>query len=276
MKSWLRRSAVAAMMVVAAAISAAAAETRLEGPQVQGGLIVGRTDPGATILLDGKVVTASPDGIFLLGFGRDAAPTAALRIVHRDGVIDNRALAIGRRDWEIQRIDGLPQRQVTPDPEILKRIRADNALIARVRALESPSAGFLSGFVWPIHGRVSGVFGSQRVLNGEPRSPHRGLDIAAPEGTPVAACAEGAVSLVHPDMFYTGKTVVIDHGHGLNSIYVHMSEIAVETGQSVRKGDIIGKVGRTGRATGAHLHWGIALFDNALDPALLVGPMPGH
>ena len=184
-----------------------------------------------------------------------------------------KTLKVANRDYPVQRIDGLPSRQVTPLPEDLERILEDNAKIADVRAHEIDRPYFLSGFTWPARGPVSGPFGSQRILNGKPRRPHNGVDVAAPRGTSVVAGANGVVVLVHPDMFFTGKTVMIDHGHGLSSVYVHMDDIRVTQGQRVTKGTRIGTVGMTGRVTGPHLHWGVSLFGIHLDPAFLAGPM---
>ena len=155
----------------------------------------------------------------------------------------------------------------------MKRISAEGVLINAARARDTDHAFFRGGFVWPVTGRISGVYGSQRFLNGKPRRPHLGVDIAAPTGTPIVATADGIVRIAHSDMFFTGKTVAIDHGHGLMSIYAHMSQVAVKNGQKVAKGAPIGKVGATGRVTGPHLHWGVSLFRTRLDPALLVGPM---
>ena len=247
----------------------AAAEVRLAGPLTQGGLVIGETVPGSAVSLDGRRVRVSEDGFFVIGFGRDAKPGARLEITGPDGSTAHRTLDVAPRDFPVQRIDGLPRRQVTPAPEDLRRIRADNAAITAVRARDNAVPYFMSGFVRPLKGRVSGVFGSQRILNGKPRSPHGGLDIAAERGTPVAAAADGIVALAHPDMFYTGKTVMIDHGHGLASVYAHMQEILVEPGQWVGRGEPIGRVGSSGRATGPHLHWGVSLFSTRLDPALL-------
>ena len=252
----------------------AATELRLEGPLTQGGLVTGYIEPGARVTVDGRGLRVSEQGMFLIGFGRDAKPTAALLIHHPDGHETQKSLKVKQRDYQVQRINGLPSRQVTPKPEDLTRIKNDNAGIAGVRRLDTPVAGFTSGFQWPALGPISGVFGSQRILNGKPRKPHNGVDVAAPHGFPVTAAADGAIALVHRDMFYTGKTVMIDHGHGLSSVYVHMDKVLVREGQRVAKGDQIGSVGKTGRVTGPHLHWGISLFDVHLDPSLLAGPMP--
>jgi murein DD-endopeptidase MepM/ murein hydrolase activator NlpD len=245
----------------------------LEGDLVQGGLIVGRVAPGSFIFADGRQMRVSADGVFIFGIGRDAASGIELRVGGPDGAETVRTIAVAARNYEIQRIDGLPARQVNPSEDDLARIGADAALIADVRKRDSPGTHFLSGFVWPVTGTVSGVFGSQRILNGEPRRPHNGVDVAAPEGTPVVAAADGIVALRHADMYFTGKTVMIDHGHGLSSVYVHMSVIAVADGQRVAKGETIGQVGATGRVTGPHLHWGVSHFATPIDPALLVPAM---
>ena len=247
----------------------------LEGQITQGGLVFGLTEPGAKVTLDGKTVRVSADGLFVLGFGRDATGTRTLDVTLPNGKSESRALIIAKRAFDIQRIDGLPARKVTPNPADVARIKADNAGIGRVRGLDTPAPYFGSGFIWPVEGRLSGIFGSQRILNGKPKSPHNGVDIAAPVGTAVQAPADGRVALVHQDMFYTGKTLMIDHGHGLSTVYAHMSDITVEQGQFVAKGEIIGKVGQTGRATGPHLHWGMSLFTTHLDPALAAGSMEG-
>ncbi len=258
------------LVVILCLLSFPVMALELEGDFSQGGLVVGRTAPGARVSLDGRNVRVSEEGVFLVGFGRDAGGTAELAVREPGGGRRLRTLEIEPRKWKVQRIDGLPGRKVTPKPEDLAHIRADNAAIGRVRKLDTATPHFMSGFVQPVEGRISGVFGSQRILNGKPRRPHNGLDIAAPEGTPVRAMADGLVALVHPDMFFTGKTVMIDHGHGLSSVYVHMSAITVEEGQWIAKGAVIGKVGRTGRATGPHLHWGVSLFSTHLDPSLLI------
>ena len=267
---------VVASLVVAAALASASAragELALEGNFVQGGLIVGRVAPGSLVSADGRHLRVSADGVFIFGLGRDAASGIEFRVSGPDGAETVRAIAVAARDYEIQRIDGLPARQVNPSEDDLARIRADAALIADVRERDTPAARFLSGFVWPVTGTVSGVFGSQRILNGEPRRPHNGVDVAAPEGTPVMAAADGIVALLHPDMYFTGKTVMIDHGHGLNSVYVHMSVITVTDGQRVAKSETIGRVGATGRVTGPHLHWGVSHFATPIDPALLAPAM---
>jgi len=252
----------------------ALAEVSLQGNLIQGGLVFGTAEPGNRVELDGVRLGLSADGRFLIGFGRDASPTAVLSITGNDGKTSKQTLAVASREYKIQRIDGLPTRKVTPKPEDLARIKADNAGIGRVRGLETASAYFSSGFTWPVSGPISGVFGSQRILNGKPKNPHNGTDIAASEGTIIRAPADAVVALVNDDMFYTGKTLMLDHGLGLTSVYAHMSAILVKQGELVKKGASIGKVGKTGRVTGPHLHWGVTLGKTHLDPALIAGKMP--
>jgi murein DD-endopeptidase MepM/ murein hydrolase activator NlpD len=244
-----------------------------EGPLVQGGLLIGRVAPDAIVTVDGRAVRVTADGRFLVGFGRDAKK-ATVRVTARDGTTTTHTLRAEPRRYQVQRIDGLPPAQVTPDAETLKRIEGEKQVLAEVRSRDGAAPDFIPGFAWPALGRISGVFGSQRILNGEPRAPHLGVDVAAPVGSPVMAAAPGTVALAHENMFFTGKTVVIDHGHGLTSSYVHMNAITVRTGERVTRGQLIGRIGATGRVTGAHLHWGVHLFGVGLDPALLVGAMP--
>jgi murein DD-endopeptidase MepM/ murein hydrolase activator NlpD len=264
----------AAILILALAAPTAAQPLALDGNFVQGGLAQGRAAPGAGVVFEGRPLPVTRDGRFLIGFAHDAARAAKLIVAWPDGREELRQLEIGQRRYKVQRIDGLPKRKVTPEPRDLARIEADAALLKSARARATPDALSAGRFVWPARGSVSGVYGSRRILNGETRAPHLGLDIAAPVGTPVVAAADGVVSLVHPDMFFTGRTVMIDHGLGLSSIYIHMSAILVKDGERVTKGQAVGRIGATGRATGPHLHWGVAWFDVRLDPALLVGPMP--
>ncbi len=251
-----------------------AGELSLEGNFVQGGLIFGQAAPGARVTLEGRSVRVTEAGRFIFGFGRDAPAEATLEVAWPDGRAETRRLVVAKRDYEIQRIDGLPPEMVTPPDEVLARIRAENARIAAARALDRAEPLFESGFVWPVEGPITGVFGSQRVLNGQPRRPHYGIDIAAPAGTPIRAPADGVVAIADGDMYYTGGTVLIDHGHGLTSVYSHMKEVWVRQGARLSQGDLLGSVGASGRASGAHLDWRINWFDQRLDPGLLVPPMP--
>ena len=167
-----------------------------------------------------------------------------------------------------------PPRKVSPSAEDLERIYKDIALVKTVRKKDDPRTDFTQAFIWPVTGRISGVYGSQRILNGKPKRPHYGVDIAAPTGTPVKAPADGVVTMAHSDMFYSGGTLIVDHGHGISTVYMHLHKILVEAGQRVQQGDVIARVGATGRVTGPHLHWGMNWFETRLDPSLLVPPMP--
>ncbi len=246
----------------------------ITGQPQQGGLVLGRAAAGARVFLDGEAVPVDGEGRFVLGFGRDAGARAEVRVERADGSAEVVALEVRPRDWQVQRIDGLPEEKVTPPKALLERIAADNRAVAEARRSRRALAEFLGGFRLPVAGaRVSGVFGSQRILNGEPRAPHSGLDLAAPEGTPVVAAAAGVVSLAHPDMFYTGMTVMVDHGLGVQTVYAHLSRIDVTVGQRLAAGETLGLVGATGRATGPHLHWGASWLDRRLDPESLPGLM---
>jgi murein DD-endopeptidase MepM/ murein hydrolase activator NlpD len=272
----MRALAAALVLLCAPAVSfgGMASELHLEGELIQGGLVRGQVAPGSAVWLDDRELRVSPAGQFVFGFGRDARPRAELMVRHPDGKGDRRTLDVAPRTYQVQRIEGLPPRQVTPSEQDLARIEAEAALIEMAKSRNSADLGFTQEVKWPARGRISGFYGSQRILNGEPRAPHRGIDVAAPAGSPVAAMAAGVVSLAEPDLYFTGGTVVVDHGHGLHSIYAHMRQVLVEVGQSVARGAPLGTVGATGRATGPHLHWGVYWFDEALDPALLVGPKP--
>lgn len=270
-----RLAAAAILTLVAFTGHAAPAGTlRLDGSLVQGGLVVGRASPGSRIELDGRRVRVSDAGVFLLGFGRDAPPLASLLVTFPDGRQESRRLEIAKRSYKIQRIEGLPPRKVTPTEEDMVRIRREYAAVKKARSRDDPRTDFLTGFMWPAKGRISGVYGSQRILNGEPRRPHFGVDVAAPVGTVVHAPADGVVTLTHDNMFFSGGTLILDHGHGLSSSFLHLSAILVKEGDRVRRGEPIAKIGATGRVTGAHLDWRMNLWDRRLDPQLLVEPMP--
>lgn len=262
------RALVPLLLLLAAVRPAVALE--LEGQFVQGGLVIGSAADGATVSLAGKPIRVSPSGRFLFGFGRDFKGPATLAVRYGDGRIEERRIEVRQRQYQVQRIDGLPKRMVTPNAEAVKRIRRENAGIAKVRQQDTAKTWFESGFILPAKGRISGVYGSQRVLNGEPRRPHYGLDIAAPIGTPVVAPADGRVALAETDLYFTGGTVMLDHGHGLTSVYSHLSSVEVAVGAMLRQGERLGAIGSTGRATGAHLDWRLNWFAERLDPALLV------
>lgn len=252
--------------------ASASAETPLpvDGPFEQGGLLFGQAAPGSQVFIDGLSVPVSPTGHFLLAFDRDAPPAADIQILHPDGNRLHRVVAVAPRRFKTQRINGLPQSKVVPPEAAWDRIIAERDQLIALRAESRPETDYLGGFAWPARGRISGVYGSQRILNGEPRQPHYGIDIAVPTGTPVLAPADGIVALAHPELYFAGKTLVIDHGQGLKSSLLHLSEILVPVGARVTKGQTVAKVGATGRVTGAHLDWRVSWFDRWIDPAQLV------
>ncbi|MDN5870967.1 MAG: M23 family metallopeptidase [Nitrococcus sp.] len=245
----------------------------LTGEAIEGGMLIGHTIPGARVRLDGRAVRVSPDGEFVIGFGRNAPEHMLLEIRYPDTSALQRRLTIRQRRYRVQRIDGLPPREVTPGKEELERIRRESAQIHQARAVDSARTDFDGEWIWPVIGTITGVYGSQRILNGKPRSPHTGVDIAAPAGTPVRAPAAGVVSFAAEDLFFSGGTVILDHGHGISTTYVHLRRIFVHIGEAVQKGQGLGEVGATGRATGPNLHWGLNWFDRRLDPTLLVPSM---
>lgn len=269
------RRAVLTLVLSAAAAPALACPLQLGDSARQGALLIGRAEPGTRIAYEDTNLRVDPaSGVFVFGIDRDAEGEAVLNVTCPDGADQPHRLVILKRVYAIERIDGLPEITVTPPKELLERIRREGAMIRSARARDTQTPRFLDGFIWPVVGRVSGRYGNQRILNGKPRSPHLGIDIAAPAGTPVKAAAEGEVSLAEGDLFYTGGTIVIDHGHGVTTIYSHLKDLRVALGQKISQGEVIGAVGATGRVTGPHLDWRINWFQTRLDPALSVGPMP--
>ncbi len=248
----------------------------LVGSLTQGGLIWGKVPPGSRVSLDGVTLDVLEDGTTIAGFGRDAPATAELLV--EGGESCRQTLHITRRDYNVQRVTGVPQQTVTPPPEQLERIRREQALVdaAKARRLARPDLleGALAGFQWPAPGPVSGVYGSQRYYNGTAGNPHYGVDMAVPTGTPVRAPAAGVVTLAEPDLFFSGGTIILDHGFRLSSAFLHMSKVLATVGQEVKTGDVIGEVGATGRASGAHLDWRMNWRDQRIDPQLLAPPMP--
>lgn len=269
----LCRRAAALAWLLACPFPAAAMDIALDGPLMQGSLVRGQIDPGHALELDGTPVPVMEDGRFVIAFGRDHPPTATLR-ASRAGEAHEQTLRIAPREYETQRIDGLPNNMVTPSEADYARIRRDQQDVNAARAVRSTLRGFLESFRWPVHGIITGVYGSRRILNGEPRNPHYGIDIAAPAGTPVQAPASGRVTLAHPDMYYTGATVILDHGFGVSSTFLHLQSIEVESGQEVAAGERFATVGSSGRSTGPHLDWRMNWGTTRTDPALLAGPMP--
>lgn len=239
------------------------------GVPAQGGLLRGQAPPGTRMELDGKPVRVAPCGAFAMGFGRDHDDSATLAITHPDGRREARRLSVAKRDWNVQRITGLPGGMVSPDAAALRRITRERALLVAARAVDSAGTGFTAEMAWPARGRISGIFGSQRILNGQPRQPHYGLDVAAPTGTPIHASLPGRVML-SGDFFFFGQILVVDHGHGVNTLYAHLSERLAQDGQVVERGERIALMGATGRVTGPHLHFSLSWYQTFLDPQPLL------
>lgn len=242
----------------------------LQGVPAPGALLIGQTVPGVDVFLGERALAQTPDGHFVLGFGRDESGRKALTLRGTDQYgnrqEETHEFILRSREWRMQRVEGVPQDTVTPPPERLARIRQEGALVAAARRTNSQRLDFLTPFVWPASGPITGVYGSQRVYNGEPKNPHYGVDIAGPTGAPVIAPAGGKVTLAHPDMFYSGGTLLIDHGYGISSTYIHLSRVLVKEGQEVKRGELIGEIGASGRATGPHLDWRMNWFKERLDP----------
>ncbi len=248
----------------------ALAQDFLQGEWVEGAMLVGRIDLDARVTFKGKPVMLGTDGIFVIGLHRDEPAEVELEVAWPSGEVQRWRHAVQQRDYQIQYVEGIAQNIMEPSAEELEIIWRDTVMTRDAKALRDDRLDFLANFDWPLLGRITGVYGSQRVYNGEPGTPHYGLDIAAPTGTPFFAPAAGVVTLAVPDMFYSGGTVILDHGHGVSSSFLHMSKIDVAVGDRLEQGDRIGEVGATGRVTGPHLDWRMNWEDSRIDPALLL------
>ena len=251
------------------------AQNRHDLPQkvLQGELIIsqinGYTDQSKVKIFKDKVpLKVSKNGYFVIPIDRDRKNNVLLEICMDQ--CESTEIIVLKRNFDIQEINGLPSKLVTPDEKVLERIIAENKIIKRSKKIMIDDEHFINSFVQPVEGIVTGVFGSQRILNGKAKSPHRGLDIANDEGTAVVSTNDGLVVLAEPDLYYTGGTIVIDHGYGVKSIYAHLATVDVKLNNIVKRNEVIGTVGSTGRSTGPHLHWGIMVFDTYIDPQLLL------
>lgn len=260
------RKIVSAMAALILSSTAAAAVTDLPSSLSQGGLVIGHAVPGTRVTVAGKPVHVGADGIFVFGAGRDEQ--GPIEVVVGGA---KHSLTVTPRDWPIERVEGVPPATVNPPPEIAARIQREQAEVVAARNRDDAREDFAHGFIWPVTGRISGRFGNQRIYNGDPKAPHSGMDIAVPQGTPVKAPADGIITFAKPDLYLTGGTILLDHGFGLSSNFLHLSRIDVKVGQHVHQGEVIGLAGMTGRATGPHVHWGFNWFGVRLDPLLLPG-----
>jgi murein DD-endopeptidase MepM/ murein hydrolase activator NlpD len=240
------------------------------GKFIQGHYIIGKTDPNSTVMIDKKKVKVSKDGYFAFGLDRERKYDVVIKI-NKDGNTNTIIKKVQKRIYNIQRIDGLEEKKVTPPEEVYERIKDENKLIAEAREINSDLDFFKDKFILPLENAIiTGVYGSQRILNGKPRWPHYGIDFAGDLGTPIKAMADGIVTLVEKDLYYTGATLIFDHGHGISTLYMHLDEIFVEKDDIVKQGDIIGTVGSSGRSTGPHLDVRLNWFGTRLDPATVL------
>ncbi|MDA9647396.1 M23 family metallopeptidase [Candidatus Pelagibacter sp.] len=236
-----------------------------KGKFLQGHFIVGITDPNAKILIGKKEVKVSKDGYFVFGLDRDRKFDLIITKII-DGKKEVITKQVLKRKYNIQRIDGLEESKVTPPESVYKRIKKENNTIGEARAIDSDLLFFKEKFIMPVEGIISGVYGSQRILNGKPRWPHYGIDIAAKQGTMIKSSGSGVVTMAEDDLYYTGGTIIMDHGHGISTIYSHLENVLVSVGDQINQGDVIGTVGSTGRSTGPHLDFRINWFQTRLDP----------
>ena len=238
----------------------------LNGEFYQGNLIIGKTEPGSQIFVDKSKIKVSKDGYFAFGISKDRKNDVVIEVINQNKK-EKIIKKVFKKKYQIQKIDGLPEKQVTPPKEVYDRIKNDNKIIAEARLTNSDHIFFSEKFIAPIDNAIiTGVYGSQRILNGLPKSPHYGLDFAAKEGTPIKAMQSGYVTLAENDLYYTGGTIIIDHGHGVSTLYMHLKRLNIKKGQKVSKGDVIGSVGKTGRATGSHLDIRLNWYELKLDP----------
>ena len=263
---------IVSCLILSATISASD-DPKFIGTFEQGGLVLGQLAEDQTVSYKGKSLKINNKNQFLLGFGRNESSTVEIIVSDKSGQ-KNIVLNIAARDYAIQKIEGVPQKTVNPSKEHLNRIQQDAASVRQARQLISDKDDFTAGFIEPSNGPITGVYGSQRFYNGVPKSPHYGIDYAAPTGTPVVAPAAGIITLVHNDMFYSGGTLILDHGHGLSSTFLHLSQILVTQGQRVTPGMVIAKIGESGRATGPHLDWRMNWLDQRIDPQLVLQTLP--
>jgi len=248
------------------------ADTRVVFPASasQGALVIGKVPPGSTVEYGGRHLRVSDYGSVVFGIGRDEKGPLTVQVTPPGGVRTPTAITVTPRDWPTEQVNGVPPKTVNPPPEIAARIQREQAQVTAARARDDARPDFAQAFIWPVQGRISGRFGNARVYNGQPGAGHSGMDIAVPTGTPVKAPAAGVITFAAPDLYLTGGTVLLDHGFGVSSNFLHLSRIDVKVGDRVQQGQVIGAVGATGRATGPHLHWGMNWFDVRIDPLLVL------
>ncbi|WP_282298482.1 peptidoglycan DD-metalloendopeptidase family protein [Stenotrophomonas sp. PS02289] len=281
MRAWMMGLGLLALAPVAAtallpAPALAQADTRVVFPASasQGAMVIGKVPPGSTVTYAGRTLRVSGYGSVVFGIGRDEKGPLQVAVQRPDGSTETARIAVTPRDWPVERVNGVPPKTVNPPPAIAERIKREQAEVTAARSRDDNRADFAQAFIWPVQGRISGRFGNARVYNGQPGSGHSGMDIAVPTGTPVKAPAAGVVTFAGADLYLTGGTLLLDHGFGISSNFLHLSRIDVKVGDRVEQGQVIAAVGATGRATGPHLHWGMNWFDTRIDPLLVLERKP--
>jgi len=251
---------------------AQAADTRIVFPASasQGAMVVGKVPAGSSVHYAGRQLRVSSYGSVVFGIGRDETGPLQVQVQRPDGSRESATIAVTPRDWPTERVNGVPPKTVNPPAAIAERIKREQAQVTAARERDDDRADFAQAFIWPVQGRISGRFGNARVYNGQPGAGHSGMDIAVPTGTPVKAPAAGVVTFADPGLYLTGGTVLLDHGFGISSNFLHLSRIDVKVGDRVEQGQVIAAVGATGRATGPHLHWGMNWFGTRIDPLLVL------
>jgi len=270
--SLLRYGLFAALAGLSASAAGQAGDARIVFPASasQGALVIGKVPAGSRVEYAGRQLRVSSYGSVVFGIGRDEAGPLQVRVTRPDGGTALETIAVTPRDWPTEQVRGVPPKTVNPPPEIAARIKREQAEVTAARARDDARTDFAQPFIWPVQGRISGRFGNARVYNGQPGAGHSGMDIAVPTGTPVKAPAAGVVTFAAPALYLTGGTLLLDHGFGVSSNFLHLSRIDVKVGERVAQGQVIGAVGATGRATGPHLHWGMNWFDVRVDPLLVL------
>ncbi|QDI03972.1 M23 family peptidase [Xanthomonas cerealis pv. cerealis] len=265
-------SALAMPSLQAQTGSAASADPRSVFPATasQGALVIGKVAPGSRVQYAGRTLRVSGYGSVVFGIGRDERGPLQILVQRADGGSERIDIAVTPRDWPLERVNGVPPKTVNPPPAIAERIKHEQAQVTAARDRDDDRTNFAAPFIWPVQGRISGRFGNARVYNGQAGAGHSGMDIAVPTGTPVKAPAAGVVTFAAPDLYLTGGTVLLDHGYGVSSNFLHLSRIDVKVGDRIAQGQVLGAVGATGRATGPHLHWGMNWFDVRIDPLLVL------
>ena len=262
------KSLLSALVLATFSVNSLAVE--LKGHLTQGGLVTGKLSDVQSVRLNDTPLKLSKNGDFVFGFGRDAKTNHTLSWVDTNGKKHTQNLIITKRDYNIDKITGVAKKYVSPPKSVSERISREAVAVRNARAVNSDLTYFLDPVLKPAQGRISGVYGSQRYFNGEPRRPHFGLDIANKTGSPVYAPIGGTVVFAEPDLYYSGGTLILDHGHGITSTYIHLSKLDVNVGDKVKQGNKVAEIGATGRVTGPHLDWRFNWKGERLDPGLLM------